>query len=424
MYKSSIIYLLANVINAAVPFVLLPFLTEGLSPVEYGQVAIFQTFVTGLAAFVGISVPGLAATLYNELKSCYFNKNLFLKTCLLTIFVSMVFVLLICTVFIKHLSGFLSLNEKFVFMAIFVAGSNALIQLRLTEWQMKGLIIKYALFQVLNALFTGVLSYLLVCVFYLGVEGRVFGQAFVVGVFAVFSIITLTNISNEKINIRTLLSRSNTYIKRIVYFGVPLIPHIFGVFLLSCIDRFFINHQFGLKEAGIYMVMVQFASVLRVVFDAFNKALTPWLFNKLDQKSHQVNTRIVKVTYLYAIATILMSPFIYFILLSVMKVMVPDDYYTNMNMFGLKFLILGQVFTGIYLFISNYLFYQEKTMSLAKATFLSAIIHIILLYPLVVHCGVVGATFAYSLSMLIRLIFVWYVNVKVNSMPWFFFIKR
>lgn len=422
MYKASIIYLIANIINAAVPFVLLPFLTEALSPEEYGQIAMFQTFVTGLAAFVGISVPGLAATLYNELKSSSLNKSLFLQTCLLTIFITLVIVLITCIILIKPLSLFLSLNEEFVFIAILVAGSNALIQLRLTEWQMQGLVGKYALFQVLNALFIGLLSYILVCVFYLGVEGRIFGQISVVGFFAVISIITLTNIKGDQIELKKLFSRNNPFIKRVTSFGIPLIPHIFGVFLLSCIDRFFISHQFGLKEAGIYMVMVQFASVLRIGFDALNKALTPWLFRKLDQNSRQINTRIVKETYLYSAVLIIVSPVIYYCLLFIMKTIIPEGYYSDMS--GFIFLILGQVFTGIYIFISNYLFYRERTVPLAKATFLSAIIHVLIIYPLIVQYGVQGATFAYSLSMLIRLLLVWYANVKTKSMPWLFFLKK
>lgn len=54
------VYLVANILNAIIPFALLPVLTRYLSPEEYGQVAMFQTLLGALMAFIGLSMQGAA----------------------------------------------------------------------------------------------------------------------------------------------------------------------------------------------------------------------------------------------------------------------------------------------------------------------------------------------------------------------------
>ena len=43
LLRNSTIYLTSNILNALVPFLLLPVLTRYLTPDEYGQIAMFQT---------------------------------------------------------------------------------------------------------------------------------------------------------------------------------------------------------------------------------------------------------------------------------------------------------------------------------------------------------------------------------------------
>ncbi|MEW0490716.1 oligosaccharide flippase family protein, partial [Escherichia coli] len=60
VYKNSSIYLISNIFNALIPFILLPILTRNLTPYEYGQIAMFQTLVSGLASLTGLNTVGAA----------------------------------------------------------------------------------------------------------------------------------------------------------------------------------------------------------------------------------------------------------------------------------------------------------------------------------------------------------------------------
>jgi hypothetical protein len=53
LWSGSAIYLVSNICNAAIPFLLLPILTRWLGTTAYGQVAMFQTLLGALAAVVG-----------------------------------------------------------------------------------------------------------------------------------------------------------------------------------------------------------------------------------------------------------------------------------------------------------------------------------------------------------------------------------
>src|SRR5690606_2773692 len=89
------------------------------------------------------------------------------------------------------------------------------------------------------------------------------------------------------------------YIREILRFGVPLVPHVAGVFLLVSVNRFVINVELGLAQTGIYMVAVQFSAALALVFESINKAYVPWLFERLKRDQLNEKRQIVCLTYIW-----------------------------------------------------------------------------------------------------------------------------
>lgn len=52
LFGNAAIYLGANILNAGIPFLLLPILTHVLTPADYGIVAMFSVVVSILGAFI------------------------------------------------------------------------------------------------------------------------------------------------------------------------------------------------------------------------------------------------------------------------------------------------------------------------------------------------------------------------------------
>ena len=64
LLRSGGIYVLANLVTAALPFLLLPILTRALGPAEYGQVIAFSLIVTLAGALAGFNVHAAVGVMW------------------------------------------------------------------------------------------------------------------------------------------------------------------------------------------------------------------------------------------------------------------------------------------------------------------------------------------------------------------------
>ena len=64
LLKSSGIYTISSLVNAAIPFLLMPLLTRCLTPEDYGIVSMFSICVAIITPFVGLSMNGAVARAY------------------------------------------------------------------------------------------------------------------------------------------------------------------------------------------------------------------------------------------------------------------------------------------------------------------------------------------------------------------------
>ena len=94
LFQNTGIYTLTSIINAAIPFLLLPVLTRYLTPEDYGIVSMLALLVSLASPFIGININGaISRQYYNreevDLWSYVFNGFLILITN--TIIVGLVF---------------------------------------------------------------------------------------------------------------------------------------------------------------------------------------------------------------------------------------------------------------------------------------------------------------------------------------------
>lgn len=409
------IYLIANLVNASIPFLLLPVLTRYLTPAEYGEVTMFLTLSVGLTAFVGISVHGIATNMYYEIGEDKSRQAKFIGSCIHIIFFTGFITLCVISFISEYIQEQLGINQYFINAAVIVALANSVIQLRLVQWQVRSKAKKFGLFQVSFSLCNILASLFLVINLNQGSTGRVDAQLMSSILFTVIALIVLKRDNLFKMNSFDVLNY-----KEICNFGVPLIPHIFGIFLLTSFDRVVISNKLGISEVGIYMVAMQISMGLKVVFDALNKAFTPWLYEQLTiDNNHLKKIKIVKYTYIYCLSLFVFPIVTYFIASLAISIIAGDEYEKASGV--LVWLVLGQIFVGMYLMVTNYIFYAKRTLPLSAVSMVSAMIHIALLYVFIGSYGFNGAGVAFAISMLCRFILVWCVAIKVYPMPWFNF---
>lgn len=411
------IYLFSNVLNAIIPFILLPILTRYLSPSEYGEVAMFQTLLGALGAFVGISFVGAANRKFYDANLEKSELAEFIGSCIQLILISSILVFAVLFTFQSQLSEWLAIKPAYVLFAALVSACTVIINLRLGQWQVQKKAIDYGALQISQSLLNMLLSLLLVVALLKGAAGRIDAQIVTGLVFVLIAFILL-----EKDGLLKVTVWRKEYLAEALRFGVPLMPHLAGGFLLSSVDRFVINDELGLAEAGIYMVAVQLTAAVGIVFDAINKAYVPWLFERLKADVHKEKQKIVKLTYLWFLCIILGVVLAFFIGPWLVVLVAGEKYAQAGEVIG--WLALGQGFQGMYLMVTNYIFFSKKTGLLSVASISSGFVNLLLLIVFVRILGLQGAAIAFALSMGIRFLLTWLIAHKRHPMPWFNFISK
>ena len=398
------VFLFSNVLAAATPFVLLPILTRYLSPAEYGQVAIYQALVTGLAAVIGISADSAAGVKYYDSHITSTELKSYIGSCMLVLIVTSALALLVTAVFLRPIAEWLALGEQWLPLSVVVASANLVVSLRMVQWQVRNKPKKFGTFKVTQSLLNLLVSLLLVVSFSLGSEGRILAMSLVPIVYAILAIILL-----HRDGILGFAYRRE-HVREVVAYGVPLIPHSIGYFLLSSVDRFVINDRLGTAQVGMYIVAVQLVSASGLVFDAINSAYVPWLFERLKRNEALEKRQIVRRTLAYFIFLILVAALAFPLGSQVLVLVAGQRYAAAGPVVG--WLALGWAFYGMYLMVTNYIFFSKRTGLLSASTILAGTINVGLLLVFVPqpHGNSIGAGIAFAISSGVKFIVTWYVS--------------
>lgn len=410
LIRGSSMYLIASTLSASIPFLLLPILTRFLIPSEYGEVAMFSVLVSLFGALCGLSVHGAANRKYFDYIEEPVKLAQYIFMCMLILITSSTTLLIIVLLFLPFFSKIFDISEHWIIASVIVAAFGFITKLRLGQWQVMKKPFNYGSFQIFQSLGNALLSILFVVVLLMGVNGRLFGIILSSIIFAIIAAISLRKDNLIKVVWQPEMA------KDALKFGIPLIPHIIGMFLLSSIDRVVITNKLGLEEAGIYMVAIQLSLAATLILTAVNQAFVPWLFERLKRNIYKEKTHIVKVTYIYYFLLTIGVALGFWIGDDVLRLMVGPAYYPAAELIG--WIILAKGFHGGYLMVTNYLFYTKNTGILSAITITTGLINVALLFILINYFELIGVVWAYCISKLIQWLVTWHISNKILNMPW------
>lgn len=420
-YKSeliynSAIYLSANIISAALPFFIIPFLTRTLSPIEYGQVAMFQTFVGIINSLVGFKAVSYVARKYYDVENSIIELKKYVATYLQLVLASVIICLLLSLIYNDKISNWTGVQSTWQIYAVIVSMSYATTSLILVLWQLSKNPMNYGLMQVSKGVFNSGLTLIAVICFGRGASGPVEAQLITASIFLLLTIVVLV-----KNNFFLFLHwNKNNHIDAL-RFGLPMVLHASGGLLLASFDRFIINDKLGLAQVGIYMVAVQISMGISLVFDAINKSYVPWLYERLKRDIKNEKIEIVRNTYIGYGLIILGVSIIFWSSPWFVKVIAGVEYADAAEVLG--WLALGQGFGGMYLLVTNYIFYAKRTVLLTTVTLFSGAINMAALLVFIPLWGIKGAAIAFSLAMGVRFVLTWVAAQISHPMPWFKFVR-
>lgn len=405
------IYLIANVVTSAIPFALLPVLTRYMAPAEYGQVAMYQVWLTALGGVIGLSVHGAASVKYYDGDCTDAELGRFIGSCLQIMLLTVVLTLAVVVPLRETIAGWLGMRPQWVLWGVLASAAGFVVQLRQSQWQVRNQPVPYGVLQIGGAGVNAGLSLALVVVFLQGAQGRVDAQNWTL---LVSALIAAWLLARDRLLAWTW--RPDQW-REALRFGIPLLPHVLGLFLLGTVDRIMINDRLGLAEAGIYMVAVQLTLAMPIVFASINNAYVPWLYERLKRNDEGEKRAVVRLTYWYFAAVLALAALAFPLGPWLVPLVAGERYAAAASALG--WLAVGQAFSGMYLMVTNYIFFYKRTGLLSLVTIGSGLVNIASLVVLIDWLDIQGAAVAFALAMALRFFLTWWVAHRRHPMPWF-----
>jgi O-antigen/teichoic acid export membrane protein len=275
LIKEGTAYTLFTFFSASVPFLLLPILTNNLEPSAYGEISLFTAFLGILGAMVGVNGHSFASRSYYEEDV---DDNSVLVSSGIMLIVSAVIVLLILSIFSSFWIQISGLSYLYLIIGFVTAIFHFLNEYRLSRYQVQNRVWCYGIIQILLAVLGILLTYLFIRVDWLELNGRILAISSVIIIIGFFSLVSLSLEYSGKFKYDRLVLRN------LVFFGLPIVIHLLSTFFVNAYDRFLIHNYLSSHDLGIYSVAFQFSLIISVLYSALNKAVMPWMFERLSEE--------------------------------------------------------------------------------------------------------------------------------------------
>jgi O-antigen/teichoic acid export membrane protein len=400
-------YTAANLLNAMVPVLLLPILTAYLSKEDYGIVSMFQVMVMIALPFAGFNSQG---AIEREFFNSQYDFSKYVTNSIFILLLSGGLLLAFSFIFKFSISSLTNFPSQFIWLVPVYCICNNVCEIVLSVWRVNNRPSAYGLFRITRTLIEIGLSVFLVTIADKGWLGRVEAMVLAASVFFGLSFFFLfrSNLIS--------LTWDNRYVKDILKFGVPLIPHTLGGVIMIYSDRIFITNMVGLADTGSYTVGYQVAMAISLLQSSFNLAWVPWFYGKLNLRDIKTNLQIVKITYWYFLIIILCALGLTLVSPLLFKIFIHKSYYGSIQF--VFWIAIGFAFDGMYKMVVNYIFYLKKTYIISLITFTTAGMNLFLNYFFITWYGAVGAAIATATCMLFEFLVVWWISSRIYSMPW------
>lgn len=409
LFKSTLVFTLANVIDKGLPFLILPVLTHAMPPEDFALVALF----TGIAALtnytVGLSSGGYLGVAFFKKNSSEFSQAVF--NSVLVFLASLGANVLLIVLFPQFFAEKSGLATKYLVLGLLSSLGVGLQSIILSIYRSQLQAIPYGIFQILRSAIDIGLSLFLVLSLQMSWMGRIWGISaanLILGVCA-FYLICRKNLIEFKMN--------SSLIKEILYFGIPLFPHAIANWALSMADRFFINHYVGPSENGKYALGYTLGMALAVLTQSFNQAWAPYVFGLLKDNNGPAKRNAVRMTYIYFVTIVFIALAFSTVARFVLQNFFPPTY--SDAAYYILPVSMSYAFDGMYMMVTNYILYSGKTYLLSVATGSVAVIKLILSSYLIAHYGAQGAIYSALISFFLLFLFTFIMAIKAEpTMPW------
>lgn len=386
LLRNGSLFSLYSFLQSGISFVLLIVLARFISPADYGSMSLFNTASTLFGYFVGLNTAGyLSISFFANKQKEDFKKD-FTAIILITIG-SSIFLCICILPFLSSLSALVSITPLLLIAALMIATFRTFLQILLNYYRVQEKVINYGIYSCSNSILTALLVFTFVLYFKQGWHGYVQGQLVSLTLIAGISLFLF-----KKWRLYSFKGLSVERFKEIIFWGVPLIPHLAAIWIRQGMDRYIIEHNHTTADVGFFSFALNLANIIIMVGTSFNNTFSVNIFKTLSsdsilsEKIQILKRQSRKIIMVYIAAAILIVIGVTVCIPIIMPNYSPAiKYFLILSLYG-----LCQCF---YFQYCNYFFYYKKTKILMYITFGSSLLHLSLSllltpYSLILTCWI------------------------------------
>lgn len=210
---------------------------------------------------------------------------------------------------------------------------------------------------------------------------------------------------------------SSALLKKLLAFGLPLIPAAAALWAVSFLDRIMLSQLDGLEATGQYAIAARFASVLMFFTGAFATAYIPFLFNLHEADANQereLRARLLP----YMSAMFLGVALVVALSAREIAAIVAPGFGQAYEAVGI--LCLGVAAYGLFPLAAAGITLTKKTPFIALFTLVALVVSAVLCLILIPLIGLQGAATATALSYVLLVVLCFAKSSKLDAAPFGF----
>lgn len=370
--KHNLFYLIINLLNASISFVLIPLYISTFTVSDYGIFSLMTVFYALITVVITINIHSAFQTYYfdyqyNKQKLKEYFENIYSFALFFAIISTTCFIvlgpLIFDTIFTSDDIAFYPNGLIIIISGALAALNQIYFVLLRNQEDLK----KYG-----NLILISIISNISFQVLFIvfldwGVTGALFG--YFLANFIIFVIVILKS--------KFALTFKITRIKNAINYSLWFLPFLLIQWFLAKGDRIIIENLIGLNEVGIYALLVNVSMIISIVATSILTSFRPTIFKEFKVLSGKLSKQLLQLFIYYASVILITSIGIYIIVQNIEKLNISSNYYQIKEYISLALILF--LVRVLIRFFNEYLSYLKKSRDLAIFSIFNLLIFLFLI---------------------------------------------
>lgn len=272
LLKDSAVYGIGIVLSRLVGFLMIPIYTRVLTPADYGIIETIVRVVDVVGLVLALGLASAFMRYFNEASEGPDRRRLISTSMLLIVAATAVALVVVvpASPWVTEAAFADRENERYVRIALIGMLLATVSNLPLTLLRAEGRAWRFTVISTAQLVLALTLNIVLLVFLRLGVLGAVLSTLINAAVWSV--------LLGGELLVRHGVHFDRGWARRLLAFGVPLVPASLSQFVLHFSDRFFLTRFSTIEDLGLYSLAYRFAMLATTLYGMLDTAWWPWAF--------------------------------------------------------------------------------------------------------------------------------------------------